>query len=465
MKFKIKNLGKIKEADIEVKPLTVFVGKNGTHKSYMAHVVYGIATYPDIIDVIKILEELIYSNEENFIKIVEEILGLRNLKKKKEIYLKSSELKSLTEYFLKLFMEEINKEIQDSIGEVFHSKKHFSNLKVKIDMKLDNIPFKDITLSVNSKEDKISPYNTNVSFQLKDKLYGLLKEFLMENYFLFKNVYYFPSSRTGFVLAFDDIVAGVFRERFGGRSTTKLTQPIIDFLSNFADIKTKSFIDILVSDYLSEKEFLKREKEKIKRLLLFLEKRILKGQILEKKEYDKYTKFIFKPSNSEEELELHITSSATIELLPLIEFLKNFSVLDNKLLIIEEPEAHLHPKAQIEIAKFLTLLVNNGINILITTHSDYIIHEISNCIKLFNLSEEEKKEFLKREGLEDYPDIAISQDKVATYLFKENKDRIDIERLKVNKFGIEDKNFEDVIDELFERSTTLGEKLVENSKN
>ncbi len=44
MKFTVKNLGKIREANIEVKPLIIFVGKNGTQKSYMAHVVYGITS-------------------------------------------------------------------------------------------------------------------------------------------------------------------------------------------------------------------------------------------------------------------------------------------------------------------------------------------------------------------------------------------------------------------------------------
>ena len=43
MKIRVKNLGKIKSGEIEVKPLTVFVGKNGVNKSYMAHVVYGVA--------------------------------------------------------------------------------------------------------------------------------------------------------------------------------------------------------------------------------------------------------------------------------------------------------------------------------------------------------------------------------------------------------------------------------------
>ena len=40
MNFNVSNLANVKNADIDLKPLTIFVGKNGTNKSYMAHLVY-----------------------------------------------------------------------------------------------------------------------------------------------------------------------------------------------------------------------------------------------------------------------------------------------------------------------------------------------------------------------------------------------------------------------------------------
>lgn len=40
MKFNVPDIAKIKNAEIEIKPLTIFVGRNGTNKSYMAHLVY-----------------------------------------------------------------------------------------------------------------------------------------------------------------------------------------------------------------------------------------------------------------------------------------------------------------------------------------------------------------------------------------------------------------------------------------
>jgi predicted ATPase len=43
-------------------------------------------------------------------------------------------------------------------------------------------------------------------------------------------------------------------------------------------------------------------------------------------------------------------------------------------LIIENPEIHLHPKAQSELAKFLALVSTHGVQVIVETHSDHIIN-------------------------------------------------------------------------------------------
>lgn len=44
--------------------------------------------------------------------------------------------------------------------------------------------------------------------------------------------------------------------------------------------------------------------------------------------------------------------------------------------IVENPEAHLHPSAQSKVGRFLAMVANSGVNVIIETHSDHIINGI-----------------------------------------------------------------------------------------
>jgi predicted ATPase len=46
------------------------------------------------------------------------------------------------------------------------------------------------------------------------------------------------------------------------------------------------------------------------------------------------------------------------------------------LIIIENPEAHLHPSAQSKIGKLLALAAQNGVQVIIETHSDHVLNGI-----------------------------------------------------------------------------------------
>lgn len=48
----------------------------------------------------------------------------------------------------------------------------------------------------------------------------------------------------------------------------------------------------------------------------------------------------------------------------------------DSLLLIENPEAHLHPKGQVQIAKLISLAASCGVQIIVETHSDHILNGI-----------------------------------------------------------------------------------------
>lgn len=45
-------------------------------------------------------------------------------------------------------------------------------------------------------------------------------------------------------------------------------------------------------------------------------------------------------------------------------------------MIVENPEAHLHPSAQSKIGRFLAMIANAGVKVIIETHSDHVINGI-----------------------------------------------------------------------------------------
>jgi predicted ATPase len=48
----------------------------------------------------------------------------------------------------------------------------------------------------------------------------------------------------------------------------------------------------------------------------------------------------------------------------------------NSFLIVENPEAHLHPAAQSKIGRFLGMVAAAGVNVIVETHSDHVVNGI-----------------------------------------------------------------------------------------
>lgn len=57
------------------------------------------------------------------------------------------------------------------------------------------------------------------------------------------------------------------------------------------------------------------------------------------------------------------------------------SIKKDKLIIIENPESHIHPRGQVELGKLISLAAMNGAQIFVETHSDHIINGIRLSVK------------------------------------------------------------------------------------
>lgn len=61
------------------------------------------------------------------------------------------------------------------------------------------------------------------------------------------------------------------------------------------------------------------------------------------------------------------------------------------LFIIDEPELNLHPKNQRAFARLVARMVNSGIKVFITTHSDYLVKELNTLIMLNQRTEHTRR--------------------------------------------------------------------------
>ena len=54
---------------------------------------------------------------------------------------------------------------------------------------------------------------------------------------------------------------------------------------------------------------------------------------------------------------------------------------DGDLILIENPEAHLHPAGQAEIGRFLAMTASAGVQVILETHSDHVLNGIRRSVK------------------------------------------------------------------------------------
>ena len=125
-----------------------------------------------------------------------------------------------------------------------------------------------------------------------------------------------------------------------------------------------------------------------------------------------YPQFTYQPEGWKDNLPLMNTSAMVSELAPVMLYLRHIIEPDN-LLIIEEPEAHLHPAMQAAFARQLASIVQAGIRVIVTTHSEWVLDQLANLVRLSAL---DKKQ---REGLD--MGEAISSDQFGAWLFRPKK--------------------------------------------
>lgn len=430
----VKNFGKIKSADVEVKPLTLFVGDNNSGKSYLLSLIWALKSSSFVPIVFRGYDEelknSIYDKLKGSIKVSLDLIG-------GDKYVVPINLK-IFEYFL-------NKQLKKNKNALIKSIFNFADINIgelKISLPKEKYTFTytihnddDICLLRVSLMGEKPIFGFNLSKDNKDNIeerivFSLFRVLVFKVFDYNRLSYncYFPAARTGFVLSRKIINQNLRRRAFDEDLEEKVaplqqfTKPILDFL------------DML--------EMSGNGKTDYKKLAQWIEENLAHGTYTYIN--DQSMELGFVPKNNKDAMPMRVASAVVTEVSPLIVLLKNSRNINS--ICYEEPEMCLHPQLQLYMARCLAKMVNKKIDIIATTHSDIILQHISNVCVLANHA---KKEELLSSLHYDEDDVLDIKD-VAVYQFTEESDGSSVTRLapEGNAFNIP--TFNDALSKIFE---------------
>ena len=172
-----------------------------------------------------------------------------------------------------------------------------------------------------------------------------------------------------------------------------------------------------------------------------IEEIILGGSILmdpaDPPEYQ-YPRLAYRPKDWESKLPLVNTSSMVSELAPVVLHLRHV-VNPGDVLIIEEPEAHLHPAMQVQLMRQLAAMIKAGIHMIVMTHSGWVLEELANLVRLSSLPES------GRAGI-DGSDLALEKHQVGVWLFEPGRhdEGSGVTQIEIDESGLYPSGLDDV---------------------
>ncbi|MBG3019367.1 AAA family ATPase [Proteus mirabilis] len=468
MKVNFENLGTIKSGCFSTNKLTIIFGKNNSGKTYLSYATYIILKkLEEIIDNASKFEELetlsgyiIDSPKIQNIKIdvenhIEKLLKNFNEKLNEEL---TDGFKVPTDFFKKTRVNIDHTDLKDSFysneinletSDVFGIKKATIR-KSKKSWLVEVISINDLDEKNNI--DDIDESVRNMLFKIYiDKIKNKILSSLINDGI--ENTFIITSERTGIELFYKDIDnnrSNISEEFSNKNKINKLTKSRI--LSIFDS--NVSYYSMPISDNIKAIRNSSREigsnftNSKYYNLVNNTLRKMAKGIF----KREKTGGVIFVTDGDKSSIPLPLASSS-IKALSLFDiYINKMSSLEDTL-IIDEPELNLHPDNQIIMAELIARMVNAGIKVIMTTHSDYMVREINNRIKLKTIYHKNKKialSFVESElDLLDFNDV---------YTYKINETGV-IEKISVDKDGMSSVIFDEVIQSSYERELNISLEL------
>ena len=448
----VKNFGPIAEANIDLRPLTVFVGPSNTGKTYFATLVYalhgvlaGFPRYPLLNHALFSLPKALFGSDsfDGVIEAMDEVKKFNQLVEKIKIINKQFKFLELPQDI----REKVRSELKNLPVFEEELKRCFNLNSISRLSRLDDGQHHrmDVSLSVSEASQElwaVEIKNSGDSIIINDRVNENMVvnpvELIGPHAIRYLQRYYLPSARSGIMQSHKIIASS---------SVAHLTYPFMEDSSNVATL-SGGFADFLRLLILYEES--DTPNDKLFTITKSLETDVLAGDIITKSSPSETSEFLYRPRGMEEDILLSQSSSMVSELAPLVLFLRGL-VNPGDTLIIEEPEAHLHPGAQANMAVILARLARAGVRVIITTHSDWLLEEIGN---------------LTLEGLigeqTNGPASWLLPEEVGAWHFQKDKP---VKEIAFHpRRGFSPKDYQDVAEGLYNRSVNL-QQSYEKQKN
>lgn len=439
MKIDFENLGGIDKGGIELNDFTLFCGKNNSGKTYVMYSLYGLL-------------EKDFDIKFNFVKNI--------IEKLKQYGTHRLDVKDILNSHRIEMVKNIESHFKEYLPRLFGvTDEEFSNTAIHLDFDDEDLQARAIkksakrmlslgkvknwSLSLEKEADSSTIQLTLHNTEIPDRL---LQDFISKSLVsilftcLSKDSFLLPAERAGLNLFFKEL-----------SSTRNLLlqhaqKDKVDPMELLKDIINSRYADPVQDyiQYLNEIGRTQRQKSIYREYAKSIQKIVLKG----KYEVDSQGNVSFIPNKSSQKLPLHFSSSTVKTLFGLVFYLEHLAK-EGDCIMIDEPELNLHPDNQRQVARILAQLVNMGLKVIVSTHSDYFVRELNNLIML-------KKDFAgaadlqKKYGYQDNELLAGKQ--VSAYLFNEKK----ITPMMVDdEEGIIAETFDTVINDLNKSSNEI----------
>ena len=453
MKLTVKNFGPIREArNIDISPMTIFVGPSNTGKSYLAMLIYSIFK--------------VITDEEFTWELANPIKG------EKKHFRESSDKPGKSD-------NSVLEEIEASFIEWTHSisaawRYQFDYCFGEEGRKLiaGKDGNNDFSVVISDYENQLrlsltSPEESNLTSRKKREIYDYVKLRLLdiieeapgeeiaggrEQDLLYAfqtsrrysgtileqfqlallpwkplensiDAYYLPDTRGGILQTYGTVISSLIsRNPKEGLSMVpssihSLKGVIADSMLKLANIDEER-ANIIKSPHkyikalqrFNEHDGIRNKIETIEKIGANIETGILSGEIHISKPEVGIPEFYyeFTKDNDEYSIPLMRASSSVTEIALVSLFIRKY-VSPGDLFIVEEPETNLHPAAQRKISDGLVQLANAGVKVLVTTHSDNILEQVSN--------------FIYAADIPDSKLTKLDKEKCSVYLFKPGRGR------------------------------------------